>query len=173
MRGHMRNIAGVPLVYISKSVMIMEPMASATEDQRNREERNKFRLGLKGQRNPGAVPAAAPKRKRDDEEQDGEGVEGANAGDARPQKKKKPRGPKQPNPLSMKKSKKAQQPSEGGTSKPKSSEAKPPRPVEDGATDAAEGDGEASGSRKRKRKHKPKGESGDAAANVDGEAAVE
>merc|ERR1711964_877399 len=46
-RKHMRGILGVPLVYINRSVMIMEPMAEASTDNREKEERVKFRAGLK------------------------------------------------------------------------------------------------------------------------------
>ncbi|KAJ4288084.1 hypothetical protein N0V90_012101 [Kalmusia sp. IMI 367209] len=167
LRAKFRNVAGVPLIYISKSVMIMEPMASATEDQRDREERNKFRAGLKGQRNLDQTPTQ--KRKRDDEEgADGDDIEGSSMGDSRPQKKKKKRkGPKEPNPLSMKKAKKAQEVPEGSVTKPRSSDSKPSRPVAADATDDTVPDGEGSGHRKRKRKHKPKGED----STVDGEAA--
>jgi U3 small nucleolar RNA-associated protein 23 len=46
-RAHMRQIPGVPMIYINRSVMIMEPMAEASEDVRTKEERSKFRAGLK------------------------------------------------------------------------------------------------------------------------------
>ena len=38
-RAHLRRIPGIPLVYINRSVMIMEPMANATEELREREEK--------------------------------------------------------------------------------------------------------------------------------------
>ena len=60
----MRRIPGVPLIYINKSVVLMEPMTNATEEHREREEKSKFKMGLKGQRKPDA----GEKRKRDDEE---------------------------------------------------------------------------------------------------------
>ena len=60
-RKFMRGILGVPLVYINRSVMIMEPMAGATAENREKEERGKFRAGLK--RGSGSL-----KRKREDEE---------------------------------------------------------------------------------------------------------
>ncbi|KAF1975333.1 hypothetical protein BU23DRAFT_552717 [Bimuria novae-zelandiae CBS 107.79] len=166
-RARMRTIAGCPLIYINKSVMIMEPMNTATEEQREQEERNKFRLGLKGQRNP-----APPKRKRDNEDSadDGDNIEGQATEDARPQKKKKRKGPKEPNPLSIKKPKK-ETPSEGNT-KPRSADAKPSHSAAVESNDAT-AEVEGSGHRKRKRKHKPKGDGeGDSAANVDGEAVV-
>lgn len=111
----MRGIPGVPLIYIKRSVMVMEPMGGATEQVKERDEKSKFRAGLKGSRGAGATSSL--KRKRDD-------LEGVN--DARvnmiddivpeldadltnnTQKEKKRRkapGPKGPNPLSMKKAK--------------------------------------------------------------------
>ncbi len=80
--------------------MIMEPMAENTSEQRAREERGKFRDGLK--RGSGSL-----KRKR---EEDGDGEhfgERAEDGYDVPKKKKKAvKGPKGPNPLAVKKPKK-------------------------------------------------------------------
>ncbi|ORY09447.1 Fcf1-domain-containing protein [Clohesyomyces aquaticus] len=160
-REHMRTIPGVPLVYINKSVMIMEPMAASTHQHRDRDERAKFKAGLKGRR-----LAAQPnqKRKRDDEEGDSAKghnedsiVEGASR-DARPQKKHK-KGPKGPNPLSIKKPKKREASSaaaHGDCYKPDTN----PEVAQEG------GD---SGKRKRRRKHKPKGEGGESRPTAEGE----
>ncbi|KAI9779986.1 MAG: hypothetical protein M1835_004591 [Candelina submexicana] len=116
-RSAMRQIPGVPLVYINRSVMIMEPMAGATEDIREKEERGKFRMGLKARGR--SVPTL--KRKREDEsgdESNGDaqhhqpGLEkehGPNGGggvELSKKKAKRTRGPKEPNPLSVRKSKK-------------------------------------------------------------------
>lgn len=145
-RAKMRRIPGVPLIYISKSVVLMEPMTSATEEHREREEKSKFKLGLKGARKPDA----GEKRKREDEdEKDDKSI----ATEAQVAKKKR-KGPKQPNPLSMKKKKadpaKQQQ---GSEKKPE-----PAEPVQPSTTDAQ--DGEAPAPKKRRRKHKSKAESG-------------
>lgn len=48
-RAKMRQIPGIPLVYIHRSVMILEPMASVTEDLREQGDRQ-LRAGLKGRR---------------------------------------------------------------------------------------------------------------------------
>lgn len=150
-RGHMRSIAGVPLLYISKSVLLMEPMANVTEELREREEKSKFKQGLKGQRKPDQ----APKRKRDDEEENGQDNQSV-AGDAQPAKKRKQKGPKQPNPLSMKKAKKDKAATSAtAPQKTKAAETDPFPTTADGA-----GPTESSG-RKRKRKPKSKGD-GDA-----------
>ena len=114
-RSEMRNIAGVPLIYINRSVMIMEPMASKTEEVREAEERTKVRAGLKPRRGADLDSELPLKRKRseddDDDEQNKTGPGGAEAstsqaeGDSVPRKKRKG-GPKGPNPLSVKKTKK-------------------------------------------------------------------
>jgi U3 small nucleolar RNA-associated protein 23 len=156
-RKHMRSIAGVPLIYISKSVVLMEPMANATEELREREEKSKFKMGLKGQRKPDQ--ALAPKRKRDDEEEgDDKSIADGATGDARPSKKKKAYGAKQPNPLSMKKAKKDTPATQKAPKKAKPAETEDTQPS---TIDEAGAPSESSG-RKRKRKPKSKGE-GDAA----------
>lgn len=105
LRRELRGIPGVPLIYINRGVMIMEPMASATEGELAREERGKFRAEIRG----------APKRKREEDEE-GEGAEEKKEagekkegeGEAGPVKKKKKNygKAKGPNPLAMKKKKK-------------------------------------------------------------------
>ncbi|KAL8949931.1 MAG: hypothetical protein Q9222_003998 [Ikaeria aurantiellina] len=103
-----RGIKGVPLVYVKRSVMVLEPMAERTLGVKNGMEREKFRTGLRGK---------VGKRKRDEEQEqyasdtdrDKEGTDAnhddkENVGKDEP-KKKKIRGPKGPNPLSVKKAK--------------------------------------------------------------------
>jgi U3 small nucleolar RNA-associated protein 23 len=120
LRYFMRSIPGVPLIYIKRSVMIMEPMASATNNVREKEERLKFSAGLTGRRNP----SSGVKRMREDDGEEegvvGQGVArpesraggsngqdqavGDEAGDeAAPSKKKRKKGPSGPNPLSVQK----------------------------------------------------------------------
>jgi U3 small nucleolar RNA-associated protein 23 len=151
-RKKMRSIAGVPLIYISKSVVLMEPMANATEELREREEKSKFKMGLKGQRKPDQL--LAPKRKRDNEEEgDDKSIADGATGDARPSKKKKAYGPKAPNPLSMKKAKKDTPATQKAPKKARAVEADDAQP----ATEEAGAPTESSG-RKRKRKPKSKGD---------------
>ena len=109
LRASLRQVPGVPLIFIRRSVVLMEPMAHATARVRSAEERGKFRAEIK---RPGG------KRKRDVEDEDeegaagkGEGRSGSRGPDATTpksddRKKRKPRGPKEPNPLSVKKKKK-------------------------------------------------------------------
>jgi U3 small nucleolar RNA-associated protein 23 len=79
-RAKMREVAGVPLVYINRSVMVMEPMAAHSAEVREAEEKGKVRAGLKSRR--GAEVVSGEKRKAEGEE-----------------------GPSGPNPLSVKKPK--------------------------------------------------------------------
>ncbi|KAF3046366.1 hypothetical protein E8E12_005531 [Didymella heteroderae] len=149
-RAKMRSIPGVPLIYISKSVVLMEPMTSATEDFREREEKSKFKQGLKGARKPDA----GEKRKRDDDdEKDDRSI----ATETQTPKKRRQKGPKQPNPLSMKKKKKTDTPKAQPASEKK---AKPVEPRECQAAAADAPDGEAAAPKKRRRKHKSKAEGG-------------
>lgn len=148
-RTKMRRIPGVPLIYISKSVVLMEPMTSATEKYREKEEKSKFKLGLKGQRKPDA----GEKRKReDDDEKDDKSI----ATETQAPKKRRQKGPKQPNPLSMKKKKPDTANSQPGSEK----KANPAEQKETEPTAADAQDGDATAPKKRRRKHKSKAEGG-------------
>ena len=105
-RRQCREIKGVPLVYVKRSVMVMEPMAEASLGAREGFEKGKFRAGIRGK-----TPAVGLKRKRQDESNGSENdeVQGNDAldrvaelnGDQK--RRKKLRGPKGPNPLSVQK----------------------------------------------------------------------
>lgn len=108
-RQMLRGVRGTPLVYISRSVMIMEPMADEDVQARGKEERAKLRAEIKRF-------AEGKKRKRDDDGSDSEGekagkseekIQAGEAGEAASleKKKTKKKGPKGPNPLAMKKKK--------------------------------------------------------------------
>lgn len=109
LRKYCRGLKGVPLVYVKRSVMVMEPMADGSVSVKQGIDRGKFRMGLRDKK------AEIRKRKREEdishengepadtptalnEEREG-GMEGTI-------KKKRIRGPKGPNPLSVKKPKK-------------------------------------------------------------------
>ncbi|OAQ72330.1 rRNA-processing protein UTP23 [Pochonia chlamydosporia 170] len=145
LRRMLRGVRGVPLIYIKRSVMILEPMSDESVRLRAREERSKFRAGLK---------PTIGKRKRDDKDDEDEDEDGVGKSDGedtnletsrnteekQPAKKKSKRpGPKGPNPLSVKK--KSKKPTLG-TKKPKKVAQK-----DESAEPAAK--------RKRKRKAKP------------------
>jgi U3 small nucleolar RNA-associated protein 23 len=158
-RRKLRAIVGVPLVYIARSVMILEPMASATEDVREREAKAKIKAGLMGRR--GTVSGGGEKRKREDE--DGDTQADAAKGDAASQKKRKLKGPKGPNPLAVKKPKKekrtpAQQEADDERTALRRATKNDPQAVEKTRRepDAHEDADEAGERKKRKRKRKPK-----------------
>ncbi|KAL8370245.1 hypothetical protein RB595_000568 [Gaeumannomyces hyphopodioides] len=65
-RRHMRGVKGVPLIYISRSVMIMEPMASGSVEVVSKEERAKFRSEIKS-----SAPAGSKRKRGDDDGSDG------------------------------------------------------------------------------------------------------
>lgn len=153
-RRTLRAIPGVPQIYLKRSVMILEPMASQSAEYRAKEERSKYRAGLRG-----PVPGSGAKRKRD-EDDDGQGEKGpeiATAADdskdaASPEKKakKKTYGPKGVNPLAVQKKKKA----DGATPARKHAASSPAKPTE-----------EEPAKKKRKRKHKKPSAEGEAKAD--------
>lgn len=105
-RRMLRGVRAVPLIYIKRSVMILEPMADDSADVRIREEKAKFRAELK---------KTHGKRKREEDgdgsDQEEGGVKLANGGEAEAEAKKKKKaygGPKEANPLSNMKKKKTQ-----------------------------------------------------------------
>ena len=106
LRKRCREIKGVPLVFVKRSVMVMEPMAAGSVNAREGMEREKFKSGLKTR-----GTALVGKRKRDEDSGDATAAKGQEAiqvteSDERAGKKKKVKGPKGPNPLSVKKPKK-------------------------------------------------------------------
>jgi U3 small nucleolar RNA-associated protein 23 len=161
-RAHFRKIPGVPLVYINKSVMILEPMASATEQQREQVENGKFKAGLKSRR----ASTAGQKRKHDEGDEKETDVGRSPGGGLSRREKKKARGPKAPNPLSMMKSKKTLA-AEAATAKAEKQKKKAVQAEGAPATDAPATlvvEDEESRKRKRRRKHKKSGEGGGADA---------
>jgi U3 small nucleolar RNA-associated protein 23 len=168
-RKKMRTIAGVPLVYINRSVMILEPMAMATEDVRSKEERLKMRSGLKSRRQSAGV-----KRKRDDGDDNADAEAESEPQAEEEPKKRKIRGTKGPNPLSVMKPKKTKTqypPATGGDSQAARSVA-PADVKQQKAISADTNSDPMSGaisneSGKRKRKRKPKEFNEDATATVE------
>ena len=145
----LRGIKGVPLIYIKRSVMILEPMADESVQVRAKEERSKFRAEIKNQ---------LGKRKREDADDDDEKADKKTDNNSEEQKpkKKKGHGPKGPNPLAVQKPKKAK------------TEGQQPRKRE--STDAKDAPQEGAGKRKRRRRNKATaaddGETDTAAAEV-------
>lgn len=168
-RRYCRGVKGVPLVFVKRSVMVMEPMATGSINVREGMERDKFRSGLKT-RGTGIVG----KRKRGKDEGgpivgEDNGAKSITEGDERIGKKKRMKGPKGPNPLSVKKPKKStvrdqtgEITREGGLGEasvyPNAAERKAETGVS--AVDIVDGSfedtNEREAKRKRKRKHKSK-----------------
>lgn len=123
-----RSIPGVPIVYVKRSVMILEPMSSQSETVRDSFEKGKFRAGLTDESTLG-------KRKRD---ATGD-KDDATAKKAKSSGLKKIKGP---NPLSVKKPKKRVQDQGQG---PTSTVARPARDNPEGAVDGGTQDGDAVG----------------------------
>ncbi|KAK4673623.1 hypothetical protein QC763_113490 [Podospora pseudopauciseta] len=106
LREKLRAVVPTPLMYVKRSVLILEPMAEASLKVREREEKAKFMSG---------ITRGTHKRKRvDDEDQSGsdeeddkeKGKSSTQGEDDKPKKKKKNYGKKGPNPLAVKKAKK-------------------------------------------------------------------
>lgn len=123
LRSAARSIPGVPIIYVKRSVMVLEPMSGPSESVRDGHERGKFRAGLD-------LEEALGKRKRDGEEDE------EDVSEEEPKKKRTPKN-KAPNPLSVKKAKK----------KPDA-----PAPKKKAVVAEAEGD-DAVSKPKRKRRH--------------------
>jgi U3 small nucleolar RNA-associated protein 23 len=146
-RAAMREIKGVPLVYIHRSVMIMEPMAESSQQVRDREEKGKFRAGLANTRRP----QAGEKRKRDESEYKPDRTQEESAGETT--RKKRMRGPKGPNPLSVKKPKKREEAITGKEGQPETNPIDKEHDVNDPILVSTMKEGLKK--RKRKRKHGP------------------
>ncbi|KAL3417289.1 hypothetical protein PVAG01_11289 [Phlyctema vagabunda] len=153
-RKKMRGVMGVPLVYINRSVMIMEPMASATVDTRDKGEKVKFRDGLKSR----ASGSQGMKRKREEDgtEEPASKME-QQAREEKAARKKAKYG------LSTKKQPKKKAEVQAGAAVPSKSSTKgADAPVDSEAGNeeaAAVADGsEPNTKRKRRRKHKTAGE---------------
>jgi U3 small nucleolar RNA-associated protein 23 len=155
-RAHMRSIPGVPLIYISRSVLIMEPMAGASDEVRLKEERSKFRQGLKMRTGSNSVLGKRGREEREEREE-GEDDEVTKEEGTQGKAKARKRTQKEPNPLSMKKPKKRV--ADGMA-----------RPEQDGtgngvlSTERSGEEGDASQKRKRKRKSSKRDEEGGTAA---------
>ncbi|KAK6456857.1 Fcf1-domain-containing protein [Scheffersomyces xylosifermentans] len=125
LRIKLRRVPGVPLIFMNRSVMVMEPMSQATARATEIFERKKLTKGLNDAKYAGVA--------NDEEEKNEKGEEN-------PQSKKR-KGPKGPNPLSVKKKKTEQKTT---AAKGESGEKKPRRKrthkkVEDGESTTGDG----------------------------------
>ncbi|KAG5420919.1 hypothetical protein I9W82_000009 [Candida metapsilosis] len=95
LRRKLRQIPGVPLIYMNRSVMVMEPLSDASSKYSEEWERKKLTGGL----NDLKAGKIIENNENEEEEDEKEGAVPA---------KKKRKGPKGPNPLSVKKKKKGE-----------------------------------------------------------------
>ncbi|KAB5530486.1 Fcf1-domain-containing protein [Coniochaeta sp. 2T2.1] len=161
-RRHMRGVKGVPLIYVNRSVMILEPMPDATRRVCEGEEKGKLRDGFV--RNVRAK-TAGEKRKREEEEEEeggGSGSDGEDDGETqkggegeKKKKKKKNYGKKEPNPLSVQKPKKRMTDEEKLEDELRQIMKKKANAKEDAPRKTVgEGDAAEKPKRKRRRRHK-------------------
>ncbi|KAK3956401.1 Fcf1-domain-containing protein [Pseudoneurospora amorphoporcata] len=176
LRHRLRSVVPTPLMYCRRSVMILEPMSDASQQIRDREERQKFKDGiirrpLKRKREDGEEEEASEGADSDSEGEDvakkeksTDAAPDAGSAEQKEKKKKKNYGPKQPNPLARKKAKK-----EGDGKKkisPSDQQQIPKKPSDVNAESTAEGKA------KRKRRKKIAGgaaEGGDDAGEGQGQ----
>lgn len=153
LRSSARDIPGVPIVYVKRSVMVLEPMSRPSEGVRDGYEQGKFRVGLD-------ADSALGKRKRgENENADG----GAEKKDGKKKKSGKARGP---NPLSMKKPKKREDQNAASEKKKPVRKDEGPKDAGNAETagdvpEAKEGDSNTPKPKRRRRHNKAKGEGGD------------
>ena len=108
-------VHGVPLIYVQRSVMILEPMADESVQLRAREERSKFRAELKKtiSKRKSTEPGGSISKGKDDggskSLDETLPAQSGQSGDNKAKKKRKSFGPKQPNPLAVKRAKKQTQ----------------------------------------------------------------
>lgn len=118
-----RAVPGVPIIYVKKSVMVLEEPSVATERAVRGIEKDKYKDGIGG-------AVRGTKRKREDDDEAGDDDSDSEDGGARlttSKSPKKQKGPRGPNPLSVKKKKQPpkttrseqEKPDSTNTSKPK------------------------------------------------------
>ncbi|CEP63377.1 rRNA-binding ribosome biosynthesis protein UTP23 LALA0_S08e01024g [Lachancea lanzarotensis] len=132
-RNTLRKVPGVPMVFMNRSVMVMEPLSRSSEKLSRYQEKQKL---FKGLNDPSLAGKPAPEKVSEE--------------NAPAPGSKKRKGPKGPNPLSMKKKKENDTPDEA-KNKVKSD---PTTTTTTTTTTATETITNGSTSRRRKRSHK-------------------
>ncbi|BGP42075.1 hypothetical protein JCM10449v2_006077 [Rhodotorula kratochvilovae] len=166
LRQALRRVPGSPIIYIARSVLLLEAPSDQTLAKKRQMETAKLHVSpaelalITGQPLPSAEPAASTSASAT-----GEGDAAASAAAKKP---RKPKGPKGPNPLSVRKKKSA--PSADGGRPPKRAREEDGGKKEGGevASMPTRGDGEARKKRKRRRKGAAGGE-GEGAEGAGGE----
>jgi U3 small nucleolar RNA-associated protein 23 len=144
LRSAARAVPGVPIIYVKRSVMVLEPFSTPSEKVRLGVEKSKFKIGMEA----ALDVVSGLKRKREDEEE----------GPSATSKDRHAKKAKAPNPLSIKKPKKREKPNpeeQGKKKEKKQDQEQEQESRDDGAEDkTADAEGEQSVKKKRKRKHK-------------------
>ncbi|KAF3398841.1 rRNA-processing protein utp23 [Talaromyces pinophilus] len=144
LRSAARAVPGVPIIYVKRSVMVLEPFSTPSEKVRLGVEKSKFKIGMEA----ALDVVSGLKRKREDEEE----------GPSATSKDRHAKKAKAPNPLSIKKPKKREKPKpeeQGKKKEKKQDQEQEQESRDDGAEDkTADAEGEQSVKKKRKRKHK-------------------
>lgn len=166
LRSHTRAIPGVPIVYVKRSVMVLEPLSTQSEGVRDGFEKGKFRAGLDD--------SSLGKRKRDGADGADGNAASAPAKDAgadaeKPKKKRKDKTTKGPNPLSVRKPKKREQPALASGDK---KETRKETAVQDDGSEQKDGESSVSKPKRRRRHHKSENEPG-AGAEAEAETRAE
>lgn len=139
-RRKLRRVPGVPLVYMNRSVMVMEPLSTASEKVSQEVENAKLYKGLND-----AKYAGIAHNEEEEAEEKGDG--------SQENKPKKRKGPKEPNPLSMKKKKKVASTSGSGEAGDHNGD----------SNTASSANGETSSAKRRRRRHRKASEEAAAA----------
>lgn len=100
LRGLARQIPGVPIVYVKRSVMVLEELSGPSLGIRRVAEKEKI-----GRRRPRHVENDDDEEAEEKDDRESVGKEGAVEVEVQPIKKKRRKGPREPNPLSVKKKK--------------------------------------------------------------------
>lgn len=138
-RRKLRRVPGVPLVYMNRSVMVMEPLSTASEKVSQEVENAKLYKGLNDAKYAGIA------HNEEEAEEKGDG--------SQENKPKKRKGPKEPNPLSMKKKKKVASTSGSGEAGDHNGD----------SNTASSANGETSSAKRRRRRHRKASEEAAAA----------
>lgn len=161
-----RNIPGVPIIYVKRSVMILEPLSGPSERVRQGVEKGKLRAGVI------STADATGKRKRDDGDEESE-----NEVKEEKKKRKKAKGAGGPNPLSVKKSKpkNAEKAASGASAgiESKKKDATAATAEDNGPEGQTEQEEWKVVKTKRKRRHKSSKQDGDTGEVEGGDAAME
>lgn len=137
-RRKLRKVPGVPLVYMNRSVMVMEPLSTASEKVSQEVENAKLYKGLNDAKYAGIAHNEEAEEKGDGSQEN---------------KPKKRKGPKEPNPLSMKKKKKVASTSGSGEAGDHNGD----------SNTASSANGETSSAKRRRRRHRKASEEAAAA----------